>query len=91
VAELRDIARRELGILLAAAVPSAALLLGALGVIRESASVWVALALGLATLAAEGLRYAHLETLGRTATLTVVGANLTIGLFVIALKVAIAH
>jgi hypothetical protein len=91
VAELKDIARRELGILLAAAVPSAALLLGALGVIRESASVWVALVLGLATLAAEGLRYAHIETLGRTATLTVVGANLTIGLFVIALKVAIAH
>jgi hypothetical protein len=89
--ELMDIARRELGILLAAAVPSAALLLGALGIIRESASVWVALGLGLAILAAEGLRYAHIETLGRTATLTVVGANLTIGLFVVVLKVAIAH
>ncbi len=89
--ELSDIARRELGILLAAAVPSAALLLGALGILRESAAVWVALGLGLATLAAEGLRYAHIETLGRTATLSVVGANLAIGLFVVVLKVAIAH
>ncbi|HSC74297.1 MAG TPA: hypothetical protein VLB89_09035 [Gaiellaceae bacterium] len=89
--ELKDIARRELGILLAAAVPSAALLLGALGIVRESASVWVALGLGLAILAAEGLRYAHIETLGRTATLSVVGGNLAVGLFVVILKVAIAH
>lgn len=89
--ELKDIARREVGILLAAAVPSAALLLGALDVMRESAAVWLALGLGLATLAAEGLRYAHIETLGRTATLSVVGANLAVGLLVVALKVAVAH
>jgi hypothetical protein len=91
LSELGDIARRELGILLAAAVPSAALLLGALGILRESAAVWVALGLGLATLAAEGFRYAHIETLSRTATLTVVSANVAIGLFVVVLKVAIAH
>ena len=89
--ELKDIARREVGILLAAAIPSAALLLGALDVMRESASVWLALGLGLAILAAEGFRYAHIETLGRTATLSVVGANLAIGLLVVALKVAVAH
>jgi hypothetical protein len=89
--ELRDIARREIGIILAAAVPSAALLLGALGVVRESAAVWLALGLGLAILAAEGFRYAHIETLGRTATLAIVGTNVAVGLLVVVLKVAVAH
>lgn len=89
--ELRDIARRELGILVAAAVPSAALLLGAFGIMRESASVWLALGIGLAILAAEGVRYARIEALGLMATLTVVGANLAVGLFVVVLKVTVAH
>jgi hypothetical protein len=89
--ELRDIARREVGIILAAVVPSVALLLGALGIMREPASVWLALGLGLAILAVEGFRYAHIETLGRLATLVVVSANLTVGLLVVALKVAVAH
>jgi hypothetical protein len=91
LSELTDIAHRELGILLAAAVPSAALLLGAIGVLRESRSVWLALGIGLVTLAAEGLRYARVETLGRTATLTIVAANLAVGLLVVLLKVTIAH
>jgi hypothetical protein len=89
--ELKDIARRELGILVAAAVPAAALLLGALGVLRESASVWLALGVGLAILAAEGLRYARIEALRPAATLTIVGANLAVGLFVVVLKVTVAH
>jgi hypothetical protein len=91
VPELEDIARRELGLLMAAAVPSAALLLGALGIMRESSSVWLALGIGLATLAAEGLRYARIETLGRTATITIVGANLAVGLLVVVLKLVVAH
>jgi hypothetical protein len=90
-AELKDIARRELGILVAAAAPAAALLLGATGIMRESASVWLALGIGLGTLAAEGVRYARIETLGLTATLGIVGANLAVGLLVVALKVAVAH
>jgi hypothetical protein len=89
--ELAQIARRELGILLAAALPSSALLLGALGIIREGRSVWLALALGLVTLGAEGIRYARLETLSRRATLAIVAANLGLGLLVVALKVAVAH
>lgn len=91
VDELGDVARRELGILLAAAVPSAVLLLGALGVVKESTSVWLALAAGLVTLAAEGVRYARLETLGRAATFGMVGANVAVGLLVVGLKVAVAH
>jgi hypothetical protein len=89
--ELAQIARRELGILLAAALPSSALLLGALGVVREARAVWLALALGLVTLGAEGIRYARLETLSRAATLVIVAANLGLGLLVVLLKVAVAH
>jgi hypothetical protein len=89
--ELAHVARRELGILLAAALPSSALLLGALGLVREARSVWLALALGLVTLGAEGIRYARLETLSGRATLVIVAANLGLGLLVVALKVAVAH
>jgi hypothetical protein len=89
--ELVQIARRELGILLAAALPSSALLLGALGVVREARAVWLALGLGLVTLGAEGIRYARLETLSRAATLVIVAANLGLGLLVVLLKVAVAH
>jgi hypothetical protein len=89
--ELAHIARREVGILLAAALPSLALLLGALGVVRDSRSVWLALILGLFTLAGEGIRYARLETLGWTATAVIVAANVSLGLLVVLLKVAVAH
>jgi hypothetical protein len=90
-AELAHIARRELGILLAAALPSSALLLGALGVVREARSVWLALVLGLFTLFVEGIRYARLETLGWGATSVIVAANVGLGLLVVLLKVAVAH
>jgi hypothetical protein len=90
-AELKSIARRELGILLAAVGPSFFLLLGAAGVLAKSTSVWVALGVGLATLAVEGLRYARLEKLTFAGTLSVVALNLALGLLVIALKVGVAH
>lgn len=89
--EMVSIARRELGILLAAVVPSLALLLGALGVVGETAAAWLALGVGLVTLAVEGIRYAQLESFGLRGTLLTVGANLALGLFVVLLKVAVAH
>lgn len=90
-AELKAIARRELGILLAAAGPSVALILGALGILKESTSVWLALGLGLATLGIEGLRYARVEKLSGLGTLAITAANLGLGALVIVLKVAVAH
>jgi hypothetical protein len=90
-AELRSVARRELAILLAAAGPSVPLLLGAIGVLRLSTSVWLALGIGLGILGLEGLRYARLEKLGVLATLAVTGANLALGVFVVVLKIAVAH
>ena len=89
--ELKSIARRELGILLAAVGPSAALILGAAGVLRENTSVWLALGVGLATLGIEGLRYARVEKLSGMGTLAVTALNLALGLFVVVLKIAVTH
>jgi hypothetical protein len=90
-AEFSSIARRELAIPLAAAAPVAALCLGAIGVFRESTAVWTALALGLATLAVEGLRYARLEATTRGQTIVAVALNLGLGLLIVALKAGLAH
>jgi hypothetical protein len=51
--ELTSVASHERGILLAAAVPTSVLLLGAGNVMRETAAVWLALASGLVTLASK--------------------------------------
>jgi hypothetical protein len=90
-ARLRTLGRRELGILLAAVPPSLALTLGALGLFDETASIWLALAVGLATLGLEGARYARIEHLGGRGTLAAVAANLGLGLVVVLLKVVILH
>jgi hypothetical protein len=89
--EFLSVARRELAIPLAAVAPVAALALGGLGVLRESRSIWLAMLIGLATLAVQGFRYAGLEGLGRTATAASVALNLTFGLVIVALKVLVGH
>jgi hypothetical protein len=90
-ARLRTLGRRELGILLAAVPPSVALTLGALGLFDETASIWLALAVGLAILGLEGGRYARIEHLGSRGTLAAVAANVGLGLVVVLLKVVILH
>ena len=85
------VTRRELGILLAAVGPLLALLLGAIGLFQADTAVWLAFAVGLATLAAEGVRYARLEGFGHAGTAAVVAVNLALGLIVVGLKVAISH
>jgi len=90
-AGVRRLAGREVGILLAVVPPSFALLLGALDVIDETASIWLALALGLAILALEGVRYARLERLGPARTLLAVAANVGLGLLVVLLKAEVLH
>lgn len=89
--ELTDVARRELGIPLAAVAPLAALLLGAIGVFRESTAIWIALLIGLVTLAAGGVAYARIERLGPAGTLAVVAVNVAFGLVLVALKAALSH
>ena len=90
-AEGLAIARRELGVLLAAVGPTIALALGAVGLLDLSNAVWLALAVGLVTLAVEGVRYARLEGFGSAGTVAAVTVNLALGSMVVALKVAIAH
>jgi hypothetical protein len=89
--ELTDVARRELAIPLAAVAPLASLLLGAVGVFRETTAIWIALVIGLVTLAAGGVAYARIERMGPAGTLAVVAVNLAFGLGLVALKVGLAH
>ena len=90
-AELGAIARRELAIPLAAVAPTAVLVLGAVGLLRGRTAVWLAVGIGVATLALQGLRYAKVERLGPTGTLVAVAVNLALGLAIIALKLVVVH
>lgn len=89
--EAAGIARRELAMVLAAAGPCAALVLGAVGALRESRAVYVALLVGLAVLAGQGVRYARMERFGPLATVVAVTANVALGLLVVLLKVTVEH
>jgi hypothetical protein len=91
ISELEVIARRELSILLAVVLPALALILGAIGVIRDSAAVWLALGVAAATLAAQGIRYARVERLTPLATAVTIAVNLGLGLAIVAIKVFLAH
>jgi hypothetical protein len=91
VSVLRQVAKRERGILEAAVPPVIALLLGALGLYSARTAVWLALGLGLAVLVVEGLAFAHVERLGRLGTLLVVAANLGLGLALVGFKLLVSH
>ncbi len=90
-AELGAVARRELAIPAAALAPIAALVLGALGLIDEQTAVWLALGVGMGTLAVQGARYATIEQLGRTGTLAAIALNLFLGLVIVGLKALLSH
>jgi hypothetical protein len=45
----------------------------------------------VATLTAQGVRYAQLEHLSRTATIGTVALNLVLGLVIVALKAIVVH
>ena len=89
--DVRRLARRESTIPLAAVAPVGALVLGTLDLIRELSAIRLALVIGVATLAVQGVRYARVERLGRTGTMAIVTANLALGFVIVALEVALAH
>ena len=89
--ELVSVARRELAIPAAALAPVAALVLAAVGVLGEQTAVWLALGIGVVTLGVQGARYAAVEQLDRTGTLTAVAVNLLLGLVIVGLKALVAH
>ncbi len=90
-AELMTITGRELAIPLASVLPLAAIALGALEVVRDQTAIWLAIGVGVATLAVQGIRYARLERLSRMGTVVSVALNLSLGLVIVALKVLLAH
>jgi len=91
LAELRDVARHEWAIVEAAMLPALPLLLAAFGLISTRFAVWLALGIGLAVLAAEGLLFARVERLGWMGTLAVVSINLALGASLIVLKLVVTH
>jgi hypothetical protein len=85
-ARLSAVARRELAIPAAALAPIAAL-----DVLDEQTAVWIALGVGVATLAAQAARYATVEHLGRTRTLVAILLNVLLGLVIVGLEALVAH
>ena len=71
--------------------PIAALLLGAAGLLSESASVWLAFGLGLGVLFVEGVVFARVERLRLIPGVLVVLANLGFGALLVALKLVLGH
>jgi len=90
-AELLTIGGHELAIPLASVLPLVAITLGASGVVEDGTAVWLAVAVGVATLAVQGIRYARLERLSRTGTVVSVAINLGLGLLIVGLKVILAY
>ena len=91
LAELRHVARHEGAIVEAALVPTAVLLLGALGLISAKLATWLALAAGLAVLAILGLLFARVERMGWRGTLAIVSVNLAFGVTLVGLKLVVTH
>jgi hypothetical protein len=89
--ELEHIARRQLAIPAAAVAPCAALVLGAVGVFRESTAVWIAFIIGVVTLGVQGVRYAAVERLTTRGTIVAVALNLALGLALVVLEVFVSH
>jgi hypothetical protein len=89
--ELADIAYHESSIVTAALPPVLVLFLGHLGVLADTTAIWLALGIGLAVLAAQGVRFARIERLGLLGTVAVVAVNLGLGVLLIALKLLVTH
>lgn len=89
--EFTSIAGRELSIAFAAVLPLAAIVLGALGVFDDRTAVWIALGIGVAGLAVQGVRYARLGRLGLIGTAVSIASNVGLGLLIVAAKVILAH
>lgn len=64
--------------------------LGALGLIDRDSALGLAMFVGVATLEAWGVVFAHREGYGLAGIVAAATANATVGLFIIGLKVALA-
>ena len=85
------IVSRELAIPLASVLPLVVITIGALRVVEDSVAVWVAVAIGVVTLAVQGLRFARLERLTLPGTIAAVAVNVSLVLLIVGLKVLVSH
>jgi hypothetical protein len=90
VGEFGRIARRELEVPEVAVAPTAVLVLGALGLLDGRTAVVLALAIGVASLAVQGWRYARIERFDRVGTLAAVALNTALGLVLVGLEMAVS-
>jgi len=88
-AEIREVARHEFAMPLAAVAPLASLVLAAAGVVSEVTGVRLALGFGVATLAFQGLRYAALEHMRPLGAVFSIALNVLLGLTIVLLEAAI--
>jgi hypothetical protein len=89
--EILAVAHRELAIPLAAVLPMGFVILGTIGVIKATTALWIAVGIGVTTLAVEGFRFARLERMGATGTAVSVGLNLAFGLALVIVKATLTH
>jgi len=89
--ELGEVALHELSIPLAAVLPLAAVVLGAVGVLEGRTALWLAFGIGLVTLGGQGVRYARAESLSTTGTVVSVGVNVALGLVIVVMKAVVTH
>ena len=75
---------------LVAVVPTAVLVLGAVGSLESRTTVLMALAVGVAILAVQGARYARAESLGLVGTVVAIALNTALGLTLVFLEVLVA-
>ena len=89
--DVRVIAAHEASVLYAAILPVAALVLGALDVVRDTTAVWLAVGAGVGVLVAQGLAYARIERFSSAATVGTVAVNVVLGLSLALLKAIVGH
>ena len=87
--ERRDGLRHAWPMVEAGFPPVLGLLLGAVGLVNDGAAVNIALAIGVAELAAWGIAVGRREGLGTLGTIGATAANVTLGLAVVGLKLQI--
>jgi hypothetical protein len=68
-----------------------ALCLAGFGLFGAGTALWIAFGIGLATLFVEGVRYAGVEHLSGLTKVLTVALNVSLGLVIVALKVALSH
>jgi hypothetical protein len=71
--------------------PTAALVLGAVGLLGGWTAEWLAFGVGVAILGVQGVRYARVERLSRRGAFIAVAVNVTLGLVLVLLEVIVSH